>query len=353
MSWIKRNLYFLIGTVVALALMGMAGWYLYSKWQLNNQILGDLNTSYAELDRLNNQNPHPGNGKVDNIKAAKEQRQELVNLLKRTREYFLRIRPIPDSPKVSSQEFTTALHETVNHLQHAATNASVVLPADYFFSFAAQKSKVTFATGSLQPLSVQLGEIKLISDILCAAKINSLDNIRRERVSSDDDSGPATDFLSEKSVTNELAILTPYEVTFRCFSSELAGVLTGLAGSPYGLVVKSVNVEQAAASTTEETPGATTPYVMAQPVYTPTPAAPDRPLTARQAEMLMMQRYGRGGGGRYGPNRPYRPTAEPTPPPVVAATPAPTGKGGLQTVLDEKQLKITMVLNVVKLAALK
>src|SRR5262245_47480504 len=135
MSWIKRNLYFLIGTVVALALMGMAGWYLYSKWQLNNTILSQLNDAYAELDKLNNQNPHPGGGKVDNIKASKEQRQDLLGFLKRTREYFLRIRPIPDSSKVSSHEFTTALHETVNRLQHQSTNSSVVLPADYFFSF--------------------------------------------------------------------------------------------------------------------------------------------------------------------------------------------------------------------------
>lgn len=40
MDWIKRNLYFLVGSLVAVALMGLAGWYLYSKWQLNNDILG-------------------------------------------------------------------------------------------------------------------------------------------------------------------------------------------------------------------------------------------------------------------------------------------------------------------------
>ena len=52
MLWIKRNLYFLIGSVVALALMGAAGWYLYSKWQLNNEIVEKLNAEYAELQRL-------------------------------------------------------------------------------------------------------------------------------------------------------------------------------------------------------------------------------------------------------------------------------------------------------------
>ena len=48
-------------------------------------------------------------------------------------------------------------------------------------------------------------------------------------------------------MTNELAVLTPYEVTFRCFSSELAAVLAGLASSPYALLVKTINVELAPA----------------------------------------------------------------------------------------------------------
>ena len=39
MSWIKRNLFFLVGGVVAAALLGLAGWYCYSKWQLNNENL--------------------------------------------------------------------------------------------------------------------------------------------------------------------------------------------------------------------------------------------------------------------------------------------------------------------------
>ena len=57
MDWIKRNLYFLIGSLVALALMGLAGWYLYSKWQLNNEILGKLDEQYAKLKRLNHRTP--------------------------------------------------------------------------------------------------------------------------------------------------------------------------------------------------------------------------------------------------------------------------------------------------------
>jgi len=75
MSWIKRNLFFVIGSLVALILMGLAGWFLYTKWGLNNEVLASLNTDYAELKTLNSANPHPGAGSVDNIKLAQEQQR--------------------------------------------------------------------------------------------------------------------------------------------------------------------------------------------------------------------------------------------------------------------------------------
>src|ERR1035437_5120164 len=87
MDWIKRNLYFLIGSLVALVLMGLAGWYLYSKWQLNNEILVSLDEQYGKLKRLNENKPQPGSGKVDNIKAAKDQQQELRDYIRKARQY--------------------------------------------------------------------------------------------------------------------------------------------------------------------------------------------------------------------------------------------------------------------------
>jgi hypothetical protein len=359
MDWIKRNLYFLIGSLVALALMGLAGWYLYSQWQLNNQILGKLDEQYAELKRLSQQPVHPGQGEIDNIKAAKEQQKELRAYIQKANQYFQRCPPIPvpESGKLSSQEFSSALSRTLDQMQRDATKGSVTLPPkdstgqQYCFSFAAQSKSLAYAAGSLAPLSVQLAEIKAICTVLVQAKVNSLDNIRRERVSDDDLKGPQTDYLTEKSVTNALAVLSPYEVTFRCFSSELAAVLAGFAASPCGLLVKTINVESApaaAAGTEAFAPAqAATPY--APPVLSP--AAPSSSAEARLAE-----RYGRGRGGagsafseRYG----LRPSlaAQPYVPPVPPAAPA--SRGGLPISLDEKQLKVTLMLIAVKPVAPK
>ena len=355
MDWIKRNLYFLIGSLVALALMGLAGWYLYSKWQLNNEILVKLDEQYNKLKELNSQKPHPGAGEVDNIKAAKEQQKELRAFLQKAQQYFQRCPPIPvpEGAKLTSQEFSSALSRTLDQMQRDATKASVTLPPKdstgqaYSFSFAAQSKSLSYAAVSLAPLSVQLAEIKAICTVLFQAKVNSLDNIRRERVSDDDLKGPQTDYLTEKSVTNELVVLTPYEVTFRCFSSELAAVLAGFASAPCGLLVKTINVESAPAAAGSE---AMAPGIA--PAYPPPGASPVAP--AAGVDQRMMERYGvgrmRGPGGAGGR---YERGAGPAPqqmyaPPAAPVTPAPASRGGLPLALDEKQLKVTLMLFAVK-----
>jgi len=354
MSWIKRNLYFFIGSVVALVLMGMAGWFLYSKWQLNGQMMQQLDQDYATLDELNRQKPHPGAAKINNIQLAKEQQEQLrTNALLKAQAFFKRIPPIPDDAKPTDQSFSSAISRTIDQLQHEATNASVGLPQAYSFSFEAEKQRISFAPGSLGPLATQLGEVKLLCGLLFDAKINSLDNIRRERVSPDDATGPQSDYLAEKSLTNELAVLTAYELKFRSFSAELASVLGAFAASPDGLVVKTINVEPAPA--TVETPAA--PAMQVQEMPRAVVPAPVRRTEQSAAEMeAFNRRYGIGGGGadRYNPGpsiyRPPPPVYVPPPQPVAVqpAAPAP-GRGGLPTVLDEKPLQITMTVVIVKL----
>ncbi len=345
MGWVKRNLYFLVGAFVALLLMGLAGWYLFTKFQLSNEMTGKLTEQYGILGNLNNQNPHPGSGNVNNIQTAKEQQVQLKELIAKVRKFFQRIPPIPtpdEKGRISDQEFSTALSRTIDQMQRDATNSSVSLPPQgYSFSFEAQKRRMSFAPGSLIPLSTQLGEVKAICDILFASKINSLDNLRRERVSPDDSSGPQSDFLVERSATNDLAIQSPYEISFRCFSPELASVLAGFASSSNAILVKSLNVELAPAVVEPVAPPVPLP---AYNPGVPTPA----PQPRRSEEDAFRARYGLGMKG---------PT--PAPPPIfqpqpgVAPPPGAPKPGGLQTVLDEKQLKVTLLLHIVKMLPAK
>ena len=234
MAWIKRNLYFVIGSLVAVALMGVGGFLLFSQISQESQVTENIKAKYAELDALNKANPHPGNEKIENIKAAKEQEQTLRAYTAKTRPYFQRVAPIPDTKPVINSDFAAELRNTIVQLHHEAELQSVVLPKDYYFTFEAQKKQMIFEAGSLDKLAMHLGEIKAICEILFNARVNALDSVRRESVSQSDNNPP--DYLSQKTTSTPLAELTPYELTFRCFSSELAQVLGGLAASPNGFL---------------------------------------------------------------------------------------------------------------------
>jgi hypothetical protein len=320
MSWIKRNLIFVISAAVAVVLLGLAGWYLYGSWNLNTENGTKLEAAYSELTRLSNLNPNPGNDKVDNTKNARDSEALVRQKIKEEQKFFVPIESIPPDKNVSSEAFTGALRRTVDELTRLAANSSVTIPPRYDFSFAAERPQVRFETNSLEPLSEQLGEVRAICNVLFAAKINTLYNLRRVRVCAYDSSGPQTDYLEYTPATNDLAVLVPYEVTFFGFSGEVAGVLAGFANQPHGFVVTTLNVEPATASANSAETGAP-----GAPGYGVPPGAYGVPG------------YAQGYPPGYG--------VPPATPPVTVQT----ARGGMQVILDEKQLKVTMGISIVKL----
>lgn len=336
MDWIKRNLIFVVGSAVALALLLGAGWYLYSNVSKNNASLEALNEQYAQLGRLNRLNPHPGSDKVNNITAAQQQERQVREFIRKVNQVFEPIPAIPDAKNVNNAQLAEALRRTLDRLQRDAGNAGVQLPDKYAFSFTAIRPLLVFDQAGLGPLAVQLGEVKAICDVLFAAKINALDAIRRERVCTHDREAQQTsDYTDRLSQTNDVAVLTPYEVTIRCFSSELGAVLAGFASSKHGLLVKAVNVEPAVAGSAVAG-SAVDPYGMGmmspETMYPPGVVAPPG--------------YGRPGEGLGMPRPAY------TPPPTATA-PASGTRGGLPVLLDEKQFKVTFLVEVVKVAIKK
>jgi len=341
MAWIKRNLYFAIGSLVAIILMGAGGYLLYQQMSDENKVSEDITSLYTEFDQLNNQNPHPGlpgEGKIDNVKAAQEQRESLRAYIDKVRPYFKPITPIPDIPtnKMSNADIATQLRNTIVQLQRAADQQSVLLPHDYYFTFEAQRKLMIFDPASHDKIATHLGEIKAICEILFDAKINSLEFLRREVVSTDDLNAP--DYLppDQKTTSTPLADLTPYRVTFQCFSAELASVLSGLAASPYALIVKSVNVEPASPTALAAgVPGGS--FAPPTPGFAPNPGGFGGPPRGGMA-------------GQYAPNPNYpTPGFQPTPAPAAAP-----GRPGMPTVfLNEKPLRVSLLIEVVKLKPMK
>lgn len=325
MGWIKRNLFFVIGGLIALGLLGGSGFYIYQGWSRNAAASDKLNEIYSTLQTLGQANPGPGNDQTNNTEIARSQTQQIRDWILSSGNYF---QPIPAIPadSVTSETFASALRRTVAQLQSEATNASVALPPDYDFSFAAQRPLMQFASGSLAPLSVQLGEVRKIAEILFSARINSLDGIQRVSVSDDDAKGPQTDYTDKQTLTNDLAIITPYVITFHSFTPELSRVIGGFATSSNAFIIKSINVEPAGAETGGD---------MSQPGMPPPGENPEGypPIRSDYARRFAYGGY-RGG---YPPGG-----APPVAQPVV-------NKGGLQTVLKEQLLQITLEVELVKL----
>lgn len=322
MLWIKRNLFLVVGGVVALGLLVLSVIYLWNSYQENSAVDGKLAESKEQLSRLSGLVPSPTK---ENIEKARAELQKLETATKQTQKSFT---PLPYE-KVKDKAFTALLANTIDDLQKRAMRASVTLPATnhYAFTFAEQQKRFQFSEGSFPILSEQLAEIQAICLVLFEAKINKLTGLRRGRVTSDDPpAAPDYHELRPERTLPSGAVVSPYVAEFTAFSTELAATLEGFYKSPNGLLVKAVEVRPLDEKEAPPQPGgAATP--------TPVPGNPQmrRPLPPPPGA----------------PGTPPRPAQRPRPN-GNAVPPGASAGEGFKTVLDEKLLRITLWIDVLK-----
>ena len=285
MVWVKRNLGLVIGGAVAFVLLAFAVYFLLTKRSEDQVVTGELEQATARYTELLNRPVHPGDdqGKVNNIGIAKDEVIRLNAFLDQVKGKFGRSN-VPTN--ISNREFRALLDNTINELQRTADQLGITLPQkDYWFTFAPQKTAVEFK--SIDMLTHQLLDVKELCDILYQAKVQDLKGIRRVPASSDDNN--AQDFMTDKkATTNEVAIVTPYELKFQGFSGELARVMDRLLNAKRCFVVRSVAVDKA--------PDDTANQQMAMPVssgmdryrsFRAPPPAAAAPRSQRPANVLL------------------------------------------------------------------
>lgn len=322
MLWIKRNLFLAVGGLVALLLLGGGVFYFLSAESRKKAIVGEWESNKAELDRLQAQKPYPS---PDNIKHAKEETEKLTQAAGQLHRFFT---PVP-AEKVTGVAFRAYRDNTLAELQRMAEQAKTSLPSrTYAFSFETQKPKTDFKEGTFPAIPEQMAEVKTLCRILFDAHVDPLVNIRRARVSKDDEeSNAGSDYLALRIETNAATgtVTSPYEITFGCLSSDLATVFQGLASSPHGFIVKAIHVEPAA----QAAANALGPNQPQPPVNNPNPNPPIRQ--------------------RPPPGQP--PPAAKLPPPAAIAPP-PTAKSGVGdrpvVLLKESRLKVTLLIYAIK-----
>lgn len=289
MSWIKRNKYWIGGGLLAVALFGSAGWFLYVKIDEDGKISEELTAQTTLLQELSTKKPHPGTATVDNIGEATREQKDTAEILRQMKQLFPQP---PVSTNVAKNEdeasraFREALDAANDRIQRKALMSGTELPRDFYFTFEPQKGLLSFTTNSIGPLSEQLKQIVDLCDVVLSAKPASILSLKRVPVATEDVGTQS--FLIDRPVTNQFGILSPYEITFLGLSETLASVLEGFLHGNNNFVVRNVRVPPQTstpfASSTEPLPEQT---MTATPVVRATRPVTGTVLTEKPIKIIL------------------------------------------------------------------
>ena len=266
MNWIKQNVGLVVGGVIALILMGVAAWYMMSQIDLEKTVTAELEQQRQLVQSLYNRDPHPGTAKVDNIGAVQKEQERVQEMVLSPLESFFPGFTIPEALSIS--QFKEILENTLSDLQRQARYTGIKLPSvdqgSYGFSFDDVRPRIDLEQAALRPLTFQLFEVREICKVLFESKIHAINAIKRLPVSDNDgpSAGAGIGITATTTTTstssggenyiedvatqdpNINAIMIPFQISFQCFSSELARVMEGFNHSSHYFRIKWMAVEQ-------------------------------------------------------------------------------------------------------------
>ena len=341
MAWIKRNLALVIGIAVSLLLLVGAGGYLIANEAQDYARDEDLAKLKVKLDSLRS-GTFPSEANIGAV------RTNVTQVLKFTAEAERILASEP--PKPVNVSFSVHLTRVLDEMRRDATNAGVELPPKYDFTFGEVKGMSRIPGYGIEPLNSRLAELKTICEVLFKARVRGIESLQRLAAFADELKGPDL-LLDRTEQTNSLATgvnvtITPYRVVFRGFSGDLAVVLNTLSGTKEFFVVREVLVEPLGGAGLMNpglmnpgmmTPGMMTPGMMTPGMMTPGPFGGPGPGGAPGMLAPGMTTPPPPGG--------FRPVA-PKAPGMVGAQPV--SKSSLVKILDEQPLRITLVLDMIK-----
>ncbi len=374
MPWIKKNLTLVLGGLVGLVLLGGSVFFLYDQSNREATVNASLEEKREEWNRLNGLNPYP---EEKNIKAVRAEATKVGALTTSLRESI----HAPSVPPVTDTFSLKLLIETtISQLQQEAEASGVNLPDRYAFTFQKLREMPYFEPSGIPKLAEQVAQISALSRVLFNAKVHSLDQFRRPGVLREEVG--STEYLTKKAITNNWVVRSPFDLSFRSFSTELAAALQGFAAMDEVVAIKTINIQS---TTLPRGMGAPmTPIYMpsqnSSPSPMPMPGGPgggmDPALRARYGlgggsrsdaetggggmDAAMRSRYGLGPGGAGGGEAAMRSRygmggaggiAAPPPSlssPVYQGAPAPLVSSTPSVVLDEKPLRIIIQLDFIK-----
>jgi hypothetical protein len=315
MAWIKRNLILVISGVVAVALLGLGGYYYYSANKKNKEVSESIESTKAEIKRLLDEQVTPTS---ENLKAAKEEGLKLNRFVADAKKLFPATPP--PSEALTSPSFKSLLANSINELHRRAAAVPTRLETNatgpYYFTFESQRLALNLPPESLRPLYERLHEVQTMAQILFQSRVNRLVGMKRALVAGErpvaggNAPGGSGDYLPVAARTNAETgmMMWPYEIEFDSFTPEIATVVEGLSAQP-GIIIKTLRIRPADETTGQ--PG------MRNPRQPQNPNQPVRPVRGN-------------------------PAAPAAPAPAAAASPQ------LVTIINEKLVRVTLYIEVIK-----
>jgi hypothetical protein len=115
-----------------------------------------------------------------NLVLVKKEMDRLNQFIAESKKLFPAT-PAPTEP-LNALSFKSLLETTINDLYRDSRSVGILLPTNYYFSFEAQRLPVTFPAETLLPLRERLYEVQMLSKMLIDARVNRLEAIRRAPV---------------------------------------------------------------------------------------------------------------------------------------------------------------------------
>lgn len=278
--------------VVSVLLIGGAGYFAYAQYTAYTTAQGNLSSVRDSWQSLEQQDPHPGTETVRNIEAANKDLTNNVQVLyNNTVSLF---QPVPDILLTNATDLNIAVNEGIYRMTKGADLFGVTIKNDYNFTFRGQKAVVNYAdSGSIPKYAFHLHNVERLVDAIFNARVHSLESIKRVKVDEIDDN--SFGIMTEVGMTkDEFLLHTPYEISFKGFSSELASVIEHLANSKDVYIVKAMKVEP-----TELPVRPKENRKQRRTMMRPMPS-PTNPYGGRGGEFGNNPYGGRGGGSQFG-----------------------------------------------------
>lgn len=239
MVFIKRNIFWIIGGLVSVGLIAGSVMFTAGAQAKAEEKLGELSTYTNKVNTLKDANPYPS---PEAIAQVKEDTEKVKELSKQAEAMFIYEKP----PEVHSRKFKVHLINSLVALQSEATNYNVRLPQNFYFTFSHLLPMPNLLPYSIGPLSERLQDIQHITKILFESRVHSIDSLARVPAYGREPGGAALmyDVGIRTNLSTETADFTstPYRFSFRGFTTELTEVLNRFASSDRFYVVRQIEV---------------------------------------------------------------------------------------------------------------